>query len=165
MEITRKNEFLSTNGEPPVVGDKFPLAELTKKDGSTVSTKDLLDKVTLISVVPDINTRVCSISTKHFNKEADQFTGINFYTVSTNTPGDQENWCAAEGVKNMELLSDEQHDFGKKLGLFIEASGVDSRSIWIIDDQQKIIYRELIMEMTDEPNYDAALQFLRELKD
>ncbi|RHW52918.1 thiol peroxidase [Lactobacillus bombicola] len=160
MQITRLSTPLSTNGQPPKVGEILPDLKVEKSDGSIVNLSELINKPTLISVVPDINTSVCSISTKRFNSEVDKYDNINFYTISTNSPSDQRNWCAAEGVVKMELLSDEKFDFGKKMGLFIEKMGLDSRSIWIVDTNQKILYQELIVEMTNEPNYDAALAFL-----
>ncbi|MDF7668279.1 thiol peroxidase [Lactobacillus sp. ESL0703] len=163
MKITRLNEPLYTNGEPPKVGDKLPDFTVVRADGSKATKADLLSKPTLISVVPDLNTSVCSISTKRFNNEVDKFDGINFYTISTNTLDDQKNWCAAEGVKNMEILSDESHNFGEEMGLYLE-SGVDSRSVWIISADGEVLYQELVYEMTDEPDYDAALTFLSNLK-
>ncbi|RMC24367.1 MULTISPECIES: thiol peroxidase [unclassified Lactobacillus] len=164
MQITRNNTPLATNGQPPLVGTTLPDFQVERADKTNATSFDLITKPTLISVVPNINTSVCSISTKHFNSEVDTYEGINFYTISTNTLDDQKNWCAAEGVEKMELLSDNQRDFGKKMGLYIEEMDVDSRSIWIVDVNKKILYQELVHEMTDEPNYDAALEFLDGLK-
>lgn len=164
MQITRFDKPMSTNGEPPVVDQEMPDFKVSKADGTLVTTSDLITKPTLISVVPNINTSVCSISTKRFNGEVDKYGNINFYTISTNTPAEQKNWCAAEDVTNMKLLSDQNLDFGKKMGLYIKEANVDSRSIWIIDSDKKILYRELVIEMTHEPNYDAALDFLTNLK-
>ncbi len=164
MQVTMKNEPLSTNGEPPKVGEQLPDFKVKQADGSVVSVTELVDKPTLISVVPNINTSVCSISTKKFNDEVDKFDGINFYTISTNTPEEQKNWCAAEGVSKMKLLSDDSFDFGKSMGLFIEANKLDSRSVWIVDADKKVLYQELIQELTNEPNYDKALDFLQSLK-
>ena len=158
-----KNEPLTTNGQPPVVGANLPDFEVKKADGTFVKMSELINQPTLISVVPNINTSVCSISTKRFNGEVDKYQNINFYTVSTNTPAEQKDWCAAEDVENMELLSDESHDFGEKMGLFVESAGIDARSIWIVDADNKVLYQELIHEMTNEPNYDAALDFLNNL--
>lgn len=163
MKITMKNEPLTTNGQPPVVGSNLPDFEVKKADGTIVKMSELINQPTLISVVPNINTSVCSISTKRFNGEVDKYQNINFYTVSTNTPAEQKDWCAAEDVENMELLSDESHDFGEKMGLFVESAGIDARSIWIVDADNKVLYQELINEMTNEPNYDAALDFLNNL--
>ena len=164
MKITMKNEPLTTNGQPPVVGEKLPDFKVKKTDESVVKMADLIIKPTLISVVPNINTSVCSISTKRFNGEVDKYEDVDFYTVSTNSPVEQKNWCTTESVAKMELLSDDQLDFGKKMGLYIESTGVDSRSIWIVDANQKVIYQELVQEMTNEPNYNAALAFLDNLK-
>lgn len=158
-----KNEPLTTNGQPPVVEANLPDFEVKKADGTIVKMSELINQPTLISVVPNINTSVCSISTKRFNGEVDKYQNINFYTVSTNTPAEQKDWCAAEDVENMELLSDESHDFGKKMGLLVESAGIDARSIWIVDADNKVLYQELIHEMTNEPNYDAALTFLNNL--
>ena len=164
MKITMKNEPLTTSGQPPVVGETLPDFKVKKTDESVVKMADLIIKPTLISVVPNINTSVCSISTKRFNGEVDKYEDVDFYTVSTNSPVEQKDWCATESVAKMELLSDDQLDFGKKMGLYIESTGVDSRSIWIVDANQKVIYQELVQEMTNEPNYNAALAFLDNLK-
>ncbi|GBG94583.1 thiol peroxidase [Ligilactobacillus salitolerans] len=163
MQITRHDEPLQTIGDPQKVGEKLPEFTLTDAVGQTVASKDLLNKPTLISVVPDINTRVCSISTKRFNQEVDQYPEINFLTISTNTPEQQKDWCAAEGVANMQLFSDQELDFGKKTGLYISEAGVDSRSIWVVDQAGTIVYQELVPEMTHEPNYAAALGFISAL--
>ena len=64
----------------------------------------------------------------------------------------------------MELLSDESFDFGKKMGLFIDATKFDSRSIWIVDENKKVLYQELIHELTNEPDYAKALVFLQNLR-
>lgn len=137
----------------------------TVKDAAdTVKTgTQLFTKVSLISVVPDIDTRVCSLSTKRFNQEVDNYNNINFYTISTNTLEQQKNWCAAEGVAKLELLSDATAEFGKAMGLYVEEKGIDARSIWIVDTEGKVLYQELLTEQSDEPNYAKALEFLDSL--
>lgn len=99
MEITRHGEALTTNGTPIELGEQLPTFTVTNAQAKPVTTQDLSKRLTLISVVPDINTRVCSISTKHFNEDMDAFDHTDFYTISTNTPQEQQSWCAAEGVK------------------------------------------------------------------
>lgn len=160
MQVNFHGESLTTNGEPPKLGQVLPEFTVQTADGSALTSADLTGKYTLISVVPDINTRVCSISTKHFNQTMDQFSGIRFLTVSTNTIEQQQAWCAAEGVTKMELVSDAKHDFGTAMGLFIDAKQLDARSVWIINPQGKIAYRELIDEQTNEPDYASALAYL-----
>ncbi|MCZ3947015.1 thiol peroxidase [Lactobacillus gasseri] len=161
MKVTFKGKEVKLIGIPPKVGDSMPNFTVLNKDKHTVTKDNLLGKVSLISVVPDINTPVCSIQTKTFNKKMDQFPNINFLTISTNTIQDQQNWCAAEDVKNMQLLSDENLFFGKATGLLIPDSGILARSVWILDPNGKIVYREIVDKITHEP--DAALNELKKL--
>jgi thiol peroxidase len=163
MDLTFKGEAVSTLGQPPVVGDNFPDFTVINKDGNKVQLDDLLDKPLLISVVPDINTSVCSIQTKRFNSEIDGHEEINFVTISKNTVDEQSNWCAAEGVKNMQMLSDADHDFGKKTGLLIDSMGILARSVWVVDTNKQIIYSEILQEETNQPTYDKVLDQLDEM--
>ncbi|CCI85997.1 thioredoxin peroxidase [Lactobacillus pasteurii DSM 23907 = CRBIP 24.76] len=163
MKITFFDEPIETVGTPAEVGEIFPSFEVKNSQGETVKSGALLKGTTLISVVPDINTSVCSLQTKHFNQSVDQFEGINFYTISTNTVEDQKHWCAAEGVEKMELLSDADFDFGKKSELLIPDKSIDQRSVWILDETGKVLYRQLLIEQTNEPDYDKALDFLKNL--
>ena len=117
----------------------------------------------MISVVPNINTSVCSIQTKKFNQLMDQYPGANFLTVSTNTIEDQQNWCAAEGVKNMKMVADSEQSFGYALKVLIPDEGILARSIWVLDADGKIVYEQVVPEVVDEPDYDAALAALKKL--
>lgn len=157
VEFTMHEKPVVTNGEPPAVGATFPEFKLIAAKDQTISLDDVKGKYTLISVVPDIDTRVCSLSTKKFNQQVDNFPAINFLTVSTNTLEEQKNWCAAEGVSKIQLLSDQDHQFGSALGIYIAAAKIDARSIWLLDQNGTIIYRELVTEMTHEPNYEQVL--------
>ncbi|KRM23360.1 thiol peroxidase [Latilactobacillus graminis] len=161
MQITRHAQPLDTIGTPPVIGTQLPQFTLKDATGKSVTTAQLLGKPTLISVVPDIDTRVCSIQTKHFNQAVDQFSDVTFYTISTNTIEQQNNWCAAEGVKHMQLLSDEALSFGKAMQLYIPSNNTLQRSIFILTADGTIAYTELIIEQTNEPDYTAALKFLK----
>lgn len=163
MKVTFKGKEVELIGTPPKIGDEMPNFTVLDKNKQEATKDSLLGKNTLISVVPDINTPVCSIQTKTFNQTMDQFPDVNFLTISTNTIKDQQNWCAAEGVKNMQLMSDEKLSFSKATGLLIPESKVLARSVWILDPDGKIIYREIVDEITDEPNYYAALEELKKL--
>lgn len=160
MEITRHGIVQTTNGAVPTIGQQLPDFTLTGAAGDKVTPADFAGKLTLISVVPDINTRVCSLSTKKFNVNAANFTDINFITVSTNLPSAQQTWCAAEGVQNMVLLSDAEKHFGQAMGLYVAENNTDARSVWIADADGKIVYRELVLEQTEEPDYSSALAYL-----
>lgn len=163
MNISFKGSPLTIDGKQPEVGEKFPEFILNDNERKEIHLKDLLDKPVLISVVPDINTSVCSLQTKKFNEEVDKYSEINFVTVSTNTIEEQIGWCAAEGVHDMLMLSDAKLDFGEKTSLYTDDLGIDIRSIWIIDTNGKLVYREIVTEQSHEPNYADALDYINEM--
>lgn len=163
MEITINGKPRQLVGNPPEVGDEFPHFKAFDKNHDKIKTRQLLGKVTLLSVVPNIDTPVCSIQTKKFNSTMDQFPDVNFLTISTNTIEEQQKWCAAEGVQNMQLVSDREESFGYESKLLIPDEGVLARSVWILDKDGKVAYRQIVKELTDEPDYDQALTELRKL--
>ncbi|APX72025.1 thiol peroxidase [Companilactobacillus allii] len=157
MDLDFKGKAVSTIGTPVSVGEKFPDFTVLDKDNKSITLDSLLDKPLLISVVPDIDTRICSLQTKHFNQEIDGHTEINFVTISKNTIEEQSNWCAAENVKNMKMLSDTNHDFGEKSKLFIPDLGILARSVWFVDTNKQVLYSEILKVQATEPNYDKVL--------
>lgn len=163
MEFTKKVQPLMTNGTPLNVGDQLPDFTVIDAVGNAVNKQTLLTKTTLISVVPNINTPVCSLSTKHFNDEIVKYPDVNFMTISTNTAAEQQTWRDQADVTRMPMYSDAAHHFGEAMGLFIASAGIDARSVWIVDQTGKILYRELVTELSHEPNYDAALTRLQKL--
>jgi len=160
MQITRHGATMQTNGDALALGHELPRFSVENAQHQPVSNADMTGDMTLISVVPDINTRVCSISTKAFNQAMDSFQDISFYTISTNTVDQQQNWCAAEDVTKMQLLSDTDASFGRAMGLYTPDNGTDARSVWITNRDGVVVYREVITEQTDEPDYASALAFL-----
>ncbi len=161
MEFTKKGTQLETNGNPLQVGDQLPAFTILDAQNETISSNQLLNNLTFISVVPNINTPVCSLSTRKFNEQVAEFPTVDFYTISTNTPAEQKEWCALSDVTAMHMLSDEKFEFGKQMGLFIADNQIDARSVWVIDTDGKIIYRELVRELSNEPNYQAVLNFIK----
>ena len=163
MKVTFKGKDCQSIAEPVKVGEKMPDFTVINKEKENITTADLLGEPTLISVVPDINTSVCSIQTKKFNQDVDQFNNVNFLTVSTNTVEDQQKWCAAEGVKKMQLVADSNREFGKATGLLIPDLDILARSVFVLNPDGKIVYREIVGEITNEPNYEQALAELKKL--
>lgn len=163
MKVTFKGKDCQLIADPVKVGEKMPDFTVINKDKKDITTANLLGKPTLISVVPNINTPVCSVQTKKFNQDVDQFGNVNFLTVSTNTVEDQQKWCAAEGVKKMQLVSDNKREFGKATGLLIPDLDILARSVFVLDQDGKIVYREIVGEITNEPNYEQALSELKKL--
>lgn len=160
MNVLLNGNKVALEGDPLKVGDEVPHFKLVDQNNEKVKTADLLGKVTLFSVVPDLNTDICSLQTRRFNQAVDQYTDVNFVTISTNTVAEQRDWCAAEGVHNMRMLSDEQESFGYATKLYVPDTGFDTRSIYIIDATGVVLYSQIVPEISDEPNYDAALTAL-----
>lgn len=162
MNITKGEDILTLVGTERKVGDKAPDFTLNNLEDEAISLSQLLTQPVLLSVVPDIDTRVCSIQTKRFNKEAAEIDGAALVTISKNTKEEQANWCAAEGV-DMEMLHDTEFTFGRKYGVLIESLGLLARSVFVIDKDGTIVYREIVSELTDEPDYSAALTELKKI--
>ncbi|MHC5247689.1 thiol peroxidase [Enterococcus sp. LJL90] len=162
MQITRRGEVHEVVGSQPEVGQKVPDFQLADSQDKSWQLKDLLDKPLIISVVPDIDTRVCAIQTRQFTKAAGEHPTLNFVTISNNTKEEQANWCAAEGLA-LTILHDDNSVFGNVYGLFVPDSGRLVRSIFVVDTTGVLRYRELVVEQTQEPDYQAALQAAEEL--
>lgn len=161
MTFSFNNEPVDVPGARPAVGDQLPKFDVMNVNQQSITSENLLtDQILLISVVPDINTSVCSLQTKHFNEAVDQHPNVNFVTISTNTIAEQKDWCAAENVKNMRMLSDADHHFGDAMGLFVPELKLDLRSVWIIDPDGTIKYSEILTDQGQEPNYAKALKQL-----
>jgi thiol peroxidase len=164
--VTLKGNAVNLNGNLPQVGEAAPDFTLTANDLSKVSLQDLKGKVVIISAVPSIDTPVCSIETARFNRELDAMpenvTGI---TVSVDTPFAQKRWCGAEGVEKMKLLSDYRGgEFSKAYGIYIdEPLGASARCVFIVDQDGKIAYSQLVPEIAEEPNYEEVLDKARQL--
>ncbi|SEK31723.1 thiol peroxidase (atypical 2-Cys peroxiredoxin) [Carnobacterium iners] len=157
MEFTKKGKLLKIEGTQPNIGEMVPNFFVRNKNDETISLENCQGEITLISVVPDIDTRVCAVQTKAFNKNVSELEGINLITISTNTKDEQENWCAGEGI-DMEMFRDVDLSFGKMYGIAIPELNVLARSVFIIDATGKLIYKEVVSEMSDEPNYDKAIE-------
>ncbi|WP_371186175.1 thiol peroxidase [Thalassotalea maritima] len=155
--ITLLGSQVYTGNQAPdftVVDDRFNKVSLSDFSGQTV----------LISAVPSLDTGVCSLQTKRFNEEvANLPDDVVMLTISADLPFAQKRFCAAEGIESLKVLSDSVwRDFGKKYGLIIKDMGLLSRSIFVIDGQGKITYKELVADISKHPNYDAALAAVKE---
>src|SRR5699024_1030262 len=105
--------------------------------------------VKLIATVPSVDTGVCSEETHRFNKEADKLDNVQVLTISMDLPFAQGRWCAAEGVKNLDLLSDHRDaDFGKKYGTLIKELRLNTRAVFVVDADNKVQYVEYVSEVT-----------------
>ena len=162
MIVTKKGEPFELIGTEVEVGNKAPDFTLENLEGKAVSLSEFMPKPVLISVVPDIDTSVCSIQTKQFNQLAGATEGLQLVTISKNTKEEQASWCAAEGV-SMEMLHDEGLLFGDKYGVTMADLGVLARSIFVVDGEGNLVYKEIVPEMAEEPDYKAALEVVNSL--
>lgn len=156
MQITKRGEAFSLVKEPLRVGDQAADFELKDLKDKVFRLFQLLDKPLIISVVPDINTSVCSVQTRKFNEMMADFEEANFVTVSNNSKEQQASWCAAEGL-NLVMLHDPENTFGQAYGVLIPELNVYARSVFVINSDGKIIYEEIVPEMTHEPDYQKAI--------
>ncbi|MCY9807296.1 peroxiredoxin [Lentilactobacillus senioris] len=163
MQITIGGQSESLFGNPPEVGDQLPKFKVQNAEGNWVKTADIIGRITMLSTVPDINTPVCSLETKRFNKEADMYPDARFITVSNNTIEQQRDWCAAEGVANLKLLSDEELSLGYAMKVYLPNNGTLARTIFLVDQTGKIVYRQIVPELHDEPDYKEALAALNQI--
>ncbi|MFC4778604.1 thiol peroxidase [Paenibacillus sp. GCM10023252] len=162
---TLKGNPITLIGPELKKGDAAPDFELNKSLVDTVSLKDYAGKVKLISVVPSVDTGVCDAQTRRFNEEASKLgDNIVIITVSVDLPFAQARWCGAAGVDQVVLLSDyKTRAFGQAYGVFIKEIALDMRSIFVLDANNQIQYVEYLKEMTEHPNYEAAIAAVKEL--
>lgn len=145
-------------------GDQAPAFTLTNGNWETVSSDQFSGKPTLISVVPSLDTGVCSTQTRRFDKELSNYAGrINLITVSADMPFTQDRWVHAEGIENQTVLSDHRDmSFGDAYGTHIKELRFESRAVFVIDKDGILRYAEYVPNAGREPNYEAALAAVRE---
>lgn len=162
--VTLKGNTIHTNGQLPSLNSKAPDFVLVDSDLQEKSLKNFSGKRKLISIVPSLDTSVCSISTKKFNEKVKDHPEVAVLVVSADLPFAQKRVCGAEGIKNITTLSMmRSKDFAKNYGVLIQdgpLAGICARAVVVLDENDKVVYEELVPEITQEPNYDKALQAL-----
>ena len=163
-KITLKGKQIETVGSLPAVGSAAPEFTLVKTDLSEVSLKDYRGKSVVLNIFPSIDTGVCAASVRKFNNEASSHADSVVMCVSADLPFAHSRFCEAEGLKNVVPVSVfRAADFGKKYGQTITTgplAGVLARAVVVIDPEGKVKYTEQVPEITQEPNYEAALKAL-----
>lgn len=165
MEIKFAGTVMNLLEQQVKVGDKAPNFTATRQDLSDYKLEDDLGKVVILSVVPSIDTGVCSIQTSKFNDEASKLSeDIKIVTVSLDLPFAQERFCAAKGIDKAEVVSDyKEREFGKKYGFLIDELKLLSRGIVIVDKEGIIQYVEYVEEVTNEVDFTSALDAAKKL--
>lgn len=160
-----KGAPLELKGTEIKIGDKLPAFNLTGNDMGEVKLEDFKDKKLIVSVVPSLDTPVCAIQTKKFNEEVTKLgSDVAVLTVSMDLPFAQKRWCGAEHVESVVTASDyKNRNFGQAYGTFIADWGLLSRAVFVADKTGKVVYREYVNEVSEEPNYDEAINAVRKI--
>lgn len=160
-EITLKGNKINTIGELPAVGTKAPDFVLTGKHLSDIKLSDFAGKKVVLNIFPSLDTEVCAASVRRFNAEAEKADNTAVVCASLDLPFAHSRFCTTEGLENVVSASElRDRNFGDIYGVRIvdgPLAGLLSRAIVVIDEDGKVVYTEQVPEITQEPNYDAAL--------
>ncbi|SFA92197.1 thiol peroxidase (atypical 2-Cys peroxiredoxin) [Flavobacterium swingsii] len=164
ISITLGGNAINTSGSLPQVGTNAPDFKLVKSDLSVVSLADYKGSRVVLNIFPSIDTGTCATSVRTFNAKASTLDNTKVLCISRDLPFAQKRFCGAEGLENVENLSDfKDGSFGKNYGLEITDSvlaGLHSRVVIVLDENGVIKYSEQVPEIVDEPNYENALAVL-----
>ncbi|WP_396589716.1 thiol peroxidase [Allomuricauda sp. R78024] len=162
--ITLGGNPANTVGELPSTNTTAPSFKLTKSDLSEVSLSDYTGHKLVLNIFPSVDTGTCAKSVRQFNEEAAKLENTKILCISKDLPFAQARFCGAEGIENVDMLSDyKTGSFGKEYGVAFADSAFAtllSRCIVVIDQNGKIVHTEQVAETADEPNYKAALEAL-----
>lgn len=158
-EVTMKGNPLTLLGPRIEANEDAPEFTGLKNLVTPLSLSETGGKVRILLSVPSLDTPVCSLETKRFSQEADKLGDeVQVLVISIDTPFAQARWCGAEGVSNVQTISDfKNRDFGVKYGVEIKDLGIYARAAFVLDKQGVVVYSEYVPEVASEPNYEAIL--------
>ena len=161
MKVTFQGNPLTLEGVQVKAGDNAPNFTVVNNDLNPVSLNDTKGKRIFLTV-PSLDTPVCDTEVRRFNEEASKLDNVTIYTVSMDLPFAQARWCGAAGINNVVTVSDyKDKEFSKNYGAYINELGLSTRAVFVVDENNKVTYVEYLNEITEEPNYDKALEALR----
>lgn len=151
-------------GKTKKVGDQAPDFKALNTKLQTVKLSDFKTPYVVISVVPSLDTSVCSLQTRTVNSELASRDDLVVLTISNDTPFAQRRWCGNEGLENIITLSDNVSlDFAMQYGTLMEELRLQSRAVFVLDSKRKVIYVEYLEEMSQHPNYEKLVDFVKAL--
>ncbi len=161
--VTMRGNPLTLVGPELKVGDKAPDFMALGSGLREVNLGSSAGKIRLISVIPSLDTPVCDLQTKRFNEEASKLgEGVVVYTISADLPFAQERWCGVTSSSSVKCLSDHREmAFGEAYGTHIKELRLDARAVFVIDANDRIVHVEYVSELSNHPNYDAAIEAAR----
>jgi thiol peroxidase len=160
-----KGNDVALAGTQVNVGDAAPVVTLPNKGLENITIGGASDKAQLIVAVPSLDTPVCAMETTKFNNEAASVEGATVCVVSMDLPFAMGRFCSTEGIENLETLSDfRDAEFSTKYGTLIAEGalrGLSARAIFVVNKEGNVTYKEIVPEITAEPEYAAALEALK----
>lgn len=162
-QIKFKGNPVKTSGTLPASGSSAPDFRLVKNDLSEATLESFSGKYKILNIFPSVDTGVCAMSVRKFNEKAASNPQAIVLNISMDLPFAQKRFCGAEGINNVEMLSAFRStfadDYGVKL-LDTPLAGLCSRAVVILSKDNKVVYSEQVADITQEPNYEAALKAL-----
>lgn len=164
--VTMKGNPVTLVGTVPEVGDPAPAFTVVANDLSAASLSDYDGKIRILSTVPSLDTPVCDMQTRRFNEEAAKLgDDVVILTISMDLPFAQKRWCGAAGVDRVVTLSDyREREMGPAYGILIRELGLLARAVFVVDPEGKVQYAQVVQEVTEHPDYEAALDVARKLQ-
>ncbi len=162
-QVTLRGNPFNTSGELPAVGSSAPSFSLVGSDLSEISSGDLAGKKVVLNIFPSIDTPTCAQSVRQFNEKAAGLDDTVVLCVSEDLPFAAGRFCGAEGIENVKTGSGFRSDFAEQYGVRLTEgplAGVMARAVVVVDENGDVAYTQLVGEIADEPDYDAALAAL-----
>ena len=162
--VTLGGNPVSVSGKLPATGKSLPKFALTTSALQDITNKDIAGKRVIFNIFPSIDTPTCATSTRKFNEIASSLQNTDVYCVSADLPFAQGRFCGTEGLSNVKTASSFRSNFGAAFGVNLTSSvlkGVMARAVVVADEKGKVLHTELVSEIANEPNYDAAINSLR----
>ena len=162
--VTLGGNPVKTSGALPKVGAKAPAFSMTTGTLSEIGPKDLRGKRVILNIFPSIDTPTCATSTRKFNEFVSTLPNTEVWCVSADLPFAQGRFCGAEGLSNVKTASSFRTNFGSAFGVTLTSGvlkGILARAVVVLDENGVVTHTELVPEIANEPNYEAALKALR----
>jgi thioredoxin-dependent peroxiredoxin len=164
-DVTFKGNPITVGGAFPKPGDSAPDFRLVGSDLSERTLADFAGKTKVLNIFPSVDTGVCAASVRRFNEVAGQHPDVAVLCVSADLPFAQNRFCGAEGIESVTMLSLMRgREFLNDYGVALESgpmAGLAARAVVVLDGDNKVIHSQLVPEITQEPDYEAALSALK----
>ncbi len=163
-EVTMKGNPVQVGGSFAQAGQAAPALKLTAGDFSEKTLADFSGKRKILNIFPSVDTGVCAKSVRVFNEKAAVAANAVVLCISQDLPFAQARFCGAEGIENVVMLSAFRSPaFAQDYGVALQngpLAGLTARAVVVLDEQDKVVYSQLVAEITEEPDYEAALAAL-----